>query len=107
MIIAEADIKSNPANTILIVDAFRAKSGGSEAPYAGATDSTSLINAIITERRRSLFLESQHLGDFIRYNLPLDPPAGATCYGGGQYGSARCMPLPDVEIASNPNTKTP
>jgi len=107
LIIAEADIKSNPANTITIVDAFRAKSGGSEAPYVGATDSTSLIDAVITERRRSLFLESQHLGDFIRYNLPFNPAPGATFYGGGQYGSARCMPLPDVELASNPNTKSP
>lgn len=107
LIIAEADIKSNPVNTIAIVDAFRAKSGGSEAPYAGATDSTSLIDAIITERRRSLFLESQHLGDFIRYNLPFNPAPGATFYGGGQYGNARCMPLPDVETASNPNTKSP
>ena len=106
LIIAEADIKSNPANTVTIVDAFRAKSGGSEAPYVGATDSTSLIGAIITERRRSLFLESQHLGDFIRYNLPFNPAPGATFYGGGQYGSARCMPLPDVETASNPNTRS-
>jgi starch-binding outer membrane protein, SusD/RagB family len=107
LIIAEADIKSNAANTVSIVDAFRAKSGGSETPYAGATDSTSLIDAIITERRRSLFLESQHLGDFIRYNLPFNPAPGTTFYGGGQYGSARCMPLPDVEIASNPNTAHP
>jgi hypothetical protein len=88
---------------VTIIDAFRAKSGGSETPYVGATDSTSLISAIITERRRSLFLESQHLGDLLRYNLPLTPAAGTAFPGGGVYGSQRCMPLPDVEILNNPN----
>jgi hypothetical protein len=107
LIIAEADIKTNPATTVSIIDAFRAKSGGSETPYAGATDSTSLINAIITERRRSLFLESQHLGDYIRYNLPFNPAPGTTYPGGGVYGSQRCMPLPDVEILNNPNAGSP
>ncbi|HZI43332.1 MAG TPA: hypothetical protein VFD67_16545 [Gemmatimonadaceae bacterium] len=103
LIVAEADIKNNSANTVTIIDAFRAKSGGSETPYVGATDSTSLISAIITERRRSLFLESQHLGDLLRYNLPLNPAAGTAFPGGGVYGSQRCMPLPDVEILNNPN----
>jgi hypothetical protein len=102
LIIAEADIESNPTNTVSIINAFRAKSGGSELPYAGATDSTSLIAAIITERRRSLFLESQHLGDLIRYNLPLNPAANTAFPGGGVYGSQRCMPLPDVETLNNP-----
>lgn len=103
LIIAEADIASNPGTTVSIINTFRARSGGSEAPYAGATDSTSLINAIITERRRSLFLESQHLGDLIRYGLPLNPASGAAFPGGGLYGSQRCMPLPDAEILNNPN----
>jgi hypothetical protein len=102
LIVAEADIKSNPSNTVSIINAFRAKSGGSEAPYAGATDSTSLIGAIVTERRRSLFLESKHLGDLIRYNLPFVPAANTTFPGGGVYGTQRCMPLPDVETLNNP-----
>jgi hypothetical protein len=102
LIIAEADIKTNPTNTVSIINAFRAMSGGSEAPYVAPTDSTSLVNAIITERRRSLFLESQHLGDLIRYNLPLNPATGTAFHGGGVYGSQRCMPLPDAELLNNP-----
>ncbi|MBV9879518.1 MAG: hypothetical protein JO180_03435, partial [Gemmatirosa sp.] len=59
--------------------------------------------ALIDQRRRALFLESQHLGDLIRYALPLTPAAGATFPGGGTYGSQRCMPIPDVERLNNPN----
>lgn len=101
LIIAEADIASNPANTVAIIDTFRAQ--GNEGPYAGALDAASLLAEVIDQRRRSLFLESQHLGDLIRYNLPLNPAAGTAFPGGGVYGSQRCMPLPDVEKNNNPN----
>ena len=50
-------------------------------------------------------MESQHLGDKLRYNLPFTPAAG-TPYppkAGGQYGSTTCFPLPNVERLNNPN----
>jgi hypothetical protein len=103
LIIAEADIKANPTNTVAIINTFRARSGGSETPYVGPTDSTSLVGAIVTERRRTFFLESQHLGDLFRYNLPFNPAPGTAFPGGGVYGSQRCMPLPDVEVLNNPD----
>ena len=60
---------------------------------------------IVSERERELFMESQHLGDKLRYNLPFTPAAG-TPYppkAGGQYGSTTCFPLPDKERFNNPN----
>jgi hypothetical protein len=62
-------------------------------------------NQVVEERRRELFLESHHLGDLRRYNLPLRPAAG-TVYpwtGGGFYGNARCFPAPFSETSANPN----
>lgn len=103
LIIAEADIASNPTNTISIINTFRAQ--GNQGPYVGAVDAASLKAEVVEQRRRSLFLEGQHLGDLNRYNLTLVPAAGTTYPGGGQYGSNRCLPLPDVERQNNPVLK--
>jgi len=47
------------------------------------------------------------LYDVRRLNLPLDPAAGipySTVYlKGGNYGTERCFPVPDVERLNNPN----
>jgi hypothetical protein len=100
LIVAEADITANPANALAIINSFRAQ--GNETPLLPTATATELKNALIEERRRALFLEGQHLGDLIRYSLPLVPASGATYPGGGTYGSQRCMPLPDVEKLNNP-----
>lgn len=62
-------------------------------------------NQIVEERRRELFLESHHLGDLRRYNLPLRPASGQVYpwTGGGFYGNARCFPAPFSETSANPN----
>jgi hypothetical protein len=72
-------------------------------PHFASTDPMAIRNQIIQERRREFFLESHHLGDLIRYNLPLDPAPGTPFVNGGLYGDMRCMPLPDVERLNNPN----
>jgi starch-binding outer membrane protein, SusD/RagB family len=100
LIVAEADIATNPANALAIINAFRAK--GNETPLLPTATAAELKAALINERRRELFLEGQHLGDLIRYSLPLVPAAGTAYHGGGTYGSQRCMPLPDVEKLNNP-----
>jgi len=77
-----------------------------QLPPFNSTDATVIRNQVIQERQRELFLESQHLGDQIRFNLPFLPPAG-TPYklnAGGNYGSATCFPFPDEERLNNPNT---
>lgn len=64
-----------------------------------------ILAQVIQERARELFLEGHHLGDLIRYNLPLVPAAGTPYLQGGVYGDQRCFPLPDAERLNNPNLK--
>ena len=87
-----------------IINTLRAARG---LPAFSSTDPTAIANEVIEARRRELFLEGQHLYDVRRLNLPLDPAAGipySTVYlKGGNYGTERCFPLPDVETLNNPN----
>lgn len=72
-------------------------------PHFASSDPVEIRNQVVQERLRELFLEGQHLGDLIRYDLPLDPAPGTPFVNGGVYGDMRCMPLPDVERLNNPN----
>jgi hypothetical protein len=107
LIIAEADAASNSSNTIAIINAFRAK--GNEGTYTGATDAASLLNEVVDQRRRALFLTGTNFGDIVRYKLTLTPATGTNFPAGQTYGSQSCvgdrrigLPLPDVERQSNP-----
>ncbi len=97
LILAEAQGGQTAVN---IINSLRSAAG---LPTVSAVD----INVIASERARILFLEGQHLYDVRRLNLPLFPAAGtpySTVYlKGGNYGSERCFPLPDVERLNNPN----
>jgi hypothetical protein len=103
LLIAEADIASNRANTLAIIATMR--TAGSQAAYTGTTAADDL-NEIIDQRRRALFLTGTHLGDLIRYNLTISPAAGSSTPWGQTFGPDRgsqlCMPLPQVEILNNP-----
>lgn len=103
LLIAEADITSNRANTLAIIAAMRA--AGNQPPYTGTTAQDDL-NEIIDQRRRALFLTGTHFGDIIRYNLTVSPPAGTlTPWNqafGPDKGSQMCLPLPQVELLNNP-----
>lgn len=103
LLIAEADITSNRANTLAIIAAMR--TAGNQPPYTGTTAQDDL-NEIIDQRRRALFLTGTHLGDIIRYNLTVTPSAGTTTPWNQQYGpdkgSQMCLPLPQVELLNNP-----
>lgn len=113
LIIAEADITSNPANTLAIINAARARGTApatartpafaGQGPYVGPTDAASLKTELIEQRRRELWLDSHHLGDAIRYGISLTPPAGSPYRNGGTYGNSVCLPIPDVERLGNPN----
>jgi hypothetical protein len=107
LIIAEADIASNPANTVAIINAERALSRANgytgQPPYVGATDAASLKAEVVDQRRRELWLDSHHLGDVLRYGIVLTPPAGTAYRNGGTYGNNVCLPIPDVERLNNPN----
>ena len=103
LLIAEADISSNRANTLAIIAAMRA--AGNQPPYTGTTAQDDL-NEIVDQRRRALFLTGTHFGDIIRYNLTVSPAAGTSTPWNQQYGpdkgSQMCLPLPQVEILNNP-----
>jgi hypothetical protein len=109
LIIAEADIASNPANTVLIINAARARGTATgyagQGPYTGAVTPAALKAEVVEQRRRELWLDSHHLGDMIRYSLPLSPPPGTAYRNGGTYGSNVCLPLPDIERLNNPNLR--
>jgi hypothetical protein len=82
-------------------------------PDFASTDPATIMSQLIEERSRELFLESHRGYDINRFNLPLLPaagtlfmtpnPGGGTRNKGGDYGSVRCLPLPDVERDNNPN----
>ena len=101
LIIAEVQQGQTAVN---IINALRAASG---LPAFSSADPTAIANEVTEARKRELFLEGQHLFDVRRLNLPLDPVAGipySTVYlKGGNYGTERCFPLPDVETLNNPN----
>jgi hypothetical protein len=101
LIIAEAQQGQTAVN---IINNLRAAAG---LPAFSSSDPTAIANEVTEARKRELFLEGQHLYDVRRLNLALDPAPGipySTVYlKGGNYGTARCFPLPDVERLNNPN----
>ena len=97
LIIAEVE---GGQTAVQIINTLRARHG---LPAFASNDPVQIRNQVIQERLRELFLEGHHLGDLIRYNLPLDPAPGQAFGNGGLYGDMRCMPLPDVERLNNPN----
>jgi len=103
LLIAEADIATNRANTLAIIATMRA--AGAQPAYTGTTAAQDK-DEIIDQRRRALFLTGTHLGDLIRYDLTLSPAAGSLAPWNQQFGpdkgSQLCMPLPQVEILNNP-----
>ena len=90
------------AGALAIVNSLQAANGQPNFTPVPLTAAT-VMPLVIEERRREFFLEGHRLGDIRRYNLPLNPPAGAPYVSGGVYGTQTCFPLPDVERINNPN----
>ncbi len=111
LIVAEADYHLvGPSAAVPIINALHTAVG---LPVFASTDATEILNQIIEERSREMFLEGHRAYDTKRFNLPLNPaagtgfmppnPDGSLRNKGGQYGDLRCLPLPDVERDNNPN----
>ncbi|HEX8905408.1 MAG TPA: RagB/SusD family nutrient uptake outer membrane protein [Longimicrobiaceae bacterium] len=101
LIVAEAAARANDLPPALAVIAAE-RTRGAQPAFTGTTQAE-ILNEIIDQRRREFFLDGHHLGDYIRFALPMTPAPGAPYHAGGTYGSQRCLPLPDVERANNPN----
>lgn len=104
LIIAEYNIRlGTPAGlaaALPILNAERAR--GSQGGFTGTTQQQ-YLDELIDQRRREFFLESQHLGDIQRFNITLTPATGTPYhFGGGNYGSQICFPLPAAERLNNP-----
>jgi hypothetical protein len=100
LIIAEVE---GAQTAVGIINMFHTAAG---LPAFSSTNPAAIQQQVIEERRRELFLEGHHLGDIIRYNLPLSPAPGTAFAKGGTYGpqgSAVCLPIPNIERLNNPN----
>jgi len=93
------------AAQLLLIDSRRAAFG--QAPYAGLTDSNSVLTEFFTQKGLDFYLEGKRLGDFRRYpaNIIGVPVPGSTYWkpGFSPVGSDVCYPLPITEIDNNPN----
>jgi hypothetical protein len=85
-----------------IINTFHERAG---LPSFQSSNSDEVLEHIIRERQRELFLEGQHMGDINRYGLPLSPEPGTDypAKAGGFYGNYTCFPIPNVETENNPN----
>jgi hypothetical protein len=102
LIVAEVALRSGaPGDAVTVINALRATQG--VGAYAGGTSQAEVMDLLIEERRRELFLESHHLYDAIRFNIALQPATGSAFSKGGTYGTTKCLPLPNVERFNNPN----
>ena len=104
LIIAEA---AGGQRAVDIINAFHDAAGipgyDPEMDMIEGPTGDNLLNMIIQERSRELFLEGHRFWDHQSFEIPLDPPPGTAYPKGGAYGSMRCFPLPDVEKNNNPN----
>lgn len=106
LIIAEARIAGNDlAGAAAAINAARSsgRPGMPQFDPSGLTQAE-VMQQLVEERRRELFLEGRRLWDVRRLGLPLVPAPGEPyVQGGGEYGDQRCFPLPNVERDNNPN----
>ncbi|NIP58530.1 MAG: RagB/SusD family nutrient uptake outer membrane protein, partial [Gemmatimonadetes bacterium] len=68
--------------------------------YDSSTDGP-VMDHLIQERARELFLEGHRHYDMLRFDLPF--PSGAHPWNGRTYRGTTCFPIPSVEEDNNPN----
>jgi hypothetical protein len=109
-IVAEAQIESNPAQALALINERRAF-GKLQQPVAGLTGAA-LLTELRDQRRRDFYLDNHRLGDlrrYLKYYQINEFPAGPypTSTTGDRYDAATCWPLAQAEINSNPNVTQP
>jgi starch-binding outer membrane protein, SusD/RagB family len=106
LIRAEARAQQNKDEALDDLDEIRNRASLDD--YAGPTDRTSVVNAILHERQVELFTEWGHRWFDLKRTGKLDGlmsgPAGITALKGGTWTrNDTILPLPITEIAVNPN----
>lgn len=99
LIIAEVE---GGQSALDIINAFHE---AADIPPFESSDADEILHHVIDERRRELYLEGHRMGDLRRFGGFAEwaehgqnhPFQGLT------FGNTDCFPLPDVEIANNPN----
>ena len=103
LIIAENAVATgNLTAAVTIINALQT-AAGQPAFSPSPLDAPTVLAQIVEQRKREFFLEGHRLGDLRRYNLPVQPAAGAPYITGGTFSTQACFPLPDVERINNPN----
>ncbi|HEU0014762.1 MAG TPA: RagB/SusD family nutrient uptake outer membrane protein [Longimicrobium sp.] len=101
LIRAEALARAGQADAARdLINTLHTKAG---IPAYGGGTPEQVLQQIVEERRRELFLEGHHLYDLQRFNITPQPAAGTAYHKGGTYGTTKCWPLPNVERLNNPN----
>ncbi len=93
LILAEA----RPEEAVELIDRLRESQNLPPLELAGNED---IVEVVLEERRRQLFLEGHRLNDMLRHDIPF--PEG-TNHKGQPWGPITCLPLPDQERDNNPN----
>jgi hypothetical protein len=103
---AEAEIETNPAQALALINERRAF--GKLQPAVTDLAGAELLAELRDQRRRDLYLDNHRLGDlrrYLKYYQVDEFPRGAypTSTTGDTYGDATCWPLPLSELNANPN----
>ena len=101
LIIAESEhAAGNLAGAVAIINTLHTNAG---LPAFASSDAQEVMDQIIYERSAEMFLESHHLYDITRYNIPLIPAVGVVTDFGDIYGNDLCFKLPATEFQNNEN----
>jgi hypothetical protein len=90
LIIAEAE---GGDNAVTAINAIRDEYG---LPHYGGGTDEEIMDQILEERRRTLFLDGHAIGDHLRYGIPF---ATGLNQKGVRYGDLTCLPLPPSELS--------
>lgn len=82
------------------INQLRAAQGLPDLVVSGLESDAELLDIVLEERRRQLWLEGHRLNDMLRHDIEF--PQGVN-HKGQLYGPITCMPLPEQERRANPN----
>jgi len=96
LILAEARLDE----AVTHINELRAAQDLAPLVTTGLETDPELLDIVLEERRRQLWLEGHRLNDMLRHDIEF--PQGSN-HKGQLYGPITCMPLPEDEKRANPN----